>query len=359
MTGQPGTPALLTLVRGILRPAPEALAALGAVSWAELVEQATRHGLPAVVLHELERIGLTPPAEHSGPLTDQARRRVAKSLQARVLLRRALTALAAERVVPVLLKGYGLASRLYPHPLSRPLSDVDLLVAPEEMPRAEAALSSLGLKRFVDPGLGDLHDEHHHVSFSGPGGLVELHFRALSGFGDASLDHAHLAPALRSAELDGLPVRFLGPEDELVYLSSHAATHFFQRVGWLLDVALLLKQHPDLDWRRVEETARAARVQSAFRVASRALSTALQVELPAPLREHVGAWGGPQVHLVERLVTEDELVSQRLSQTRVRSFALRALMADHLTAVGLHVLKGALRGTRRALVQRLQGHTAA
>jgi hypothetical protein len=51
--------------------------------------------------------------------------------------------------------------------------------------------------------------------------------------------------------------RVLAPEDEFLYLAVHAASHRFQRLGWLYDLKLLLIRHPDLPWERIASRAKA------------------------------------------------------------------------------------------------------
>ncbi|MCI0570603.1 MAG: nucleotidyltransferase family protein [Myxococcaceae bacterium] len=354
MSRVPGTPALLTVMRGVLRSTEEARAALMVSDWDALVEDSIRHGLAALVLGELERRGASPPRAHRDRLAQAARQGVVRALRVRELLCRCLRALAEEGIIPVLLKGYGLAVRFYPDPLARPCSDVDLLVSPDELPRAERALTGLGLRHDGDPGITDVYSEHHHVAFTGPGGAVDLHFRAFRGFGDASLTHAQVAPMLQLGEVEGLAARFLVPEDELVYLSAHAAGHVFLRLGWLLDIALLLQRHPALDVARVEETATQARLRSALRVADIALGVALHVRLPV-MPAGMAPGDGVRMRLLERLLTEQQLVSGRVAGHRVLSFLLRALMSDRPLAVGLHVVEGALRAGRRAIHGRVLG----
>src|SRR5437667_147795 len=78
----------------------------------------------------------------------------------------------------------GVATRLYAAPLQRPSTDVDLLVMPDELPRAGRVITEkLGLARAPSDG-ADQEDFHHHVGFHGAKGSVELHFRATSGFGN-------------------------------------------------------------------------------------------------------------------------------------------------------------------------------
>ncbi|MHB8879844.1 MAG: nucleotidyltransferase family protein [Myxococcaceae bacterium] len=84
----------------------------------------------------------------------------------------------------------------------------------------------------------------------GPPGMVEVHFRLMANWGASGV----------SSTLEGRSVRYLCPEDELVYLALHVANHMLGRLGWLYDLKLLVLAYPSLDWSRVVETAREARM---------------------------------------------------------------------------------------------------
>ena len=104
-------------------------------------------------------------------------------MRVKALLLRSLDALAAVGVVPVLLKGYGLGLRLYPEPLQRATTDVDLLVAGAEVEGASGALVGLGLRPLGEEAAAHARAHEHHLTFTGAAGMVELHFRALVGYG--------------------------------------------------------------------------------------------------------------------------------------------------------------------------------
>ncbi|CAM3293590.1 nucleotidyltransferase family protein [Corallococcus soli] len=217
-----------------------------------LVKAAVRHGLAGFVEHALSRAGTALPEEAHALLRREARAGAARGMGVRALLVRGVEALAAVDVVPVLLKGYGLARRLYPEPLQRATTDVDLLVARAQVPCAVHALEGLGLT--VRASGGD-RDDTHHLELTGPAGLVELHYRALAGYGQALEGDALVARA-EDAELDGLRVRYLRAEDEAVYLALHASNHLLQRLAWLFDLKLLARAKPHLDWDGVVACAR-------------------------------------------------------------------------------------------------------
>lgn len=224
-------------------PAPDAVAAALAGGEGErLLAAAIGHGLLSALLERAPRPALAP------ALRARLERQVAglrvQDARARGTLGEVARALAAAGAAPVALKGPALADRLYPDPTLRPSSDLDLLVAPEALDAAVAALAPLGYAEHGDAFTrGYARAHHHHLHLERRGGVpVELHFRASVGLG-ATLDAGPLlARALPAPGWPGL--RVLAPDDELVFLAVHSTRHVHERLGWLLDLARFLDAAP-------------------------------------------------------------------------------------------------------------------
>lgn len=322
---------------------------LAALDLSELVAHAARHGLSAVVADTLAAVGAQAavPQDAWGRLQADARTQIGRGLKHKRLTMAVLDALALEGITPVLLKGYALASRLYPEqPLARPSSDVDVLVSMGELPRARAAMTRLGLAEQHDVSLGDVFEEHHHLSFSGPGALVEVHFRLFSGFGRGAFDDQRVRSRLRRTSCEGRPVDQLGPEDEFLYLATHAANHSFLRISWLVDLQRFLERQPSLDWDGMGRDAREAGFASAVTAALWLLESSLRVVLPpAAVRAFpVARW---RRSAFARLFSSTRVEAADWSSHRVLGFALRLWLVDSPRAGVRHALDGALRFARQ------------
>lgn len=310
-------------------------------SWEDV---AIRHGLAAWVADEMA-VTLRPvPAK----LQQAAVAQVAQASKLKRLTHRVVGALAAHEVVPVLLKGYGLASRLFPaNPLARPSSDVDLLLAPSQLALTEKTLAELGLTHRAIPGVDDELREHHHRAWVGPGALVEVHFRLFSGFGGAHFDEAGVQARAREGALDGKRVRWLSPDDEFLYLAVHAANHGFLRASWLVDLAQFLECHPELDWHAIKARAEDARCVVPMSVSLDVLEETLEVHLPAaarrafPVRRRSRGGG-------RALFSQARVFAANLSEDRLAAFLLRIYLVDSPRQAIRHLLEG----TRRAWRQR-------
>jgi len=210
---------------------------------------ADRHGvLPAVVanLRKLlreHRPGRFVADDGSACLEEMlgaARERLVARTGLSLLLRRRLRdimALLVERGVPaIVLKGPEFCDRLYPDPVLRPFTDIDLLAPPDGVPQVEAALQTLGYRPEPPP-------TRKHAGGYGertwrlpgePTGAVEVHWdlvnspplrrRISVGFADLQLEGADGAPRATPASL-------------LAIAAVHgAAGHRFDRLQVLCDV---------------------------------------------------------------------------------------------------------------------------
>ena len=288
---------------------------------------AGKHGLAGFTAHALERAGWVLPEPEREELRRQSLSSAARAIRVNTLLLRSVDALAEVGVVPVVLKGPALARRFYPEPFHRATTDVDLLVSRGQVEPASRALEGLGLKRAAErAGHGGEHT--HHREFHGPAGLVELHFRALTGYGLALEAEALLAQA-EEAALEGRRVRYLRAEDELVYLAVHASNHLLQRLSWLFDLKLLVLARPELRWGQVVEAARA----TAFpHLAWYALEAAHRL-LGAPVPQQVLTALSPprwQRVLASRFFSEERLLETRLVEHRTEWAAAKLLLAPRM-----------------------------
>jgi hypothetical protein len=162
--------------------------------------------------------------------------------------------LAGAGVEAVLLKGADLRLRLYGDAAIRPMTDLDILVAPADMERSREFFLRQGYR---------LHHEHleprriiNELLFypPPPGALpVDLHWAVSGVFHYYRLPYDRLRPEAVDLAFKGRRLLALAPEHALLHLCLHSWENL-PDLGNLLDVSLALLGF-DLDWRRfVQET---------------------------------------------------------------------------------------------------------
>ena len=270
----------------LLAAAPDGSASLTNVcgkveAWDKIFHCALLHGVEAYLHHCLVDAGIRIPA---GIRESTERWLIIRDLwhsHIERTLHDVLQVLGTAGIRAVSLKGPLLGERLYPHPRTRPSADLDVLVARSDLDKASGALVAIGYRPANDSQERFLREYHYHtiLSRSCPP-VVELHFCLSDGFGVSIPAEELLFRARGYQTLQGAIANVLSPEDELLYLSIHAAGHRFVRLSWLCDLQLLLRRHPDLDWSLVISRARKLKVLSPFLFTCDTLRRRLGVDIP-------------------------------------------------------------------------------
>jgi hypothetical protein len=153
------------------------------------------------------------------------------------------------------LKGPWLAERLYGSPSLRLSSDLDVLVAPERVLDAEAALLANGYRRTepaaaLSPRQWEMCREvviHSLYAHPKRKYSIELHWGvATPDVLPLSVTNQALKRA-RPAAFAGQAIVDLDNEDLLAFLLIHGARHLWCDLKWLADIAMLLRQSPNLE----------------------------------------------------------------------------------------------------------------
>ena len=182
----------------------------------------------------------------------------------------ALRALKTAKIETMVLKGAALAETVYPSPACRPMTDVDLLVRPEDLRAADRALAGLGYRAVdgraeaIDPDL--------------PASLSTLEYQAEDPIAPPIHLHWHLVNTSVPVEAyrdridlgevwaEALPFRVAGAETLrmashhlIVYLCEHALrpAHAFYKPAHVTDLARVIAGGLETaDWARVADVAR-------------------------------------------------------------------------------------------------------
>ncbi len=155
----------------------------------------------------------------------------------------------------IVLKGMALAESLYHNPGLRPVTDIDLLVRPADVPAAAEELARLGWQQSGEQFRGPQEDYRHELQFlrAGTPAALELHWGLFQPwFYKRVIPPDQLWGTARPLPQRGSAVLELGPEACLVYIAAHRMLQHSGGGGllWLFDLALMA-QDPALDWERV------------------------------------------------------------------------------------------------------------
>jgi hypothetical protein len=233
------------------------------VDWAEAARLARCFGV-APLLHR-HLASLTPRPAVPDRITeslDKAYRWVAlQNTRIYGCLRKTLVAMRTAEIPVILLKGVFMARWVYGDIALRPMSDIDILCRPEDSHRAADELSRLGYwLEDADPvhispiheKVSCMHAKHLPHLYDRQVTRVEIHSEL---FGRGGTDTGYLTDVwTKSSEYswDGLTIRALSPEYQILYLCSHAHRHLSARaftLYWLSDLhEVVERQASQMDW---------------------------------------------------------------------------------------------------------------
>ena len=267
---RPEVPVLLSCARVRLEPdrAEQVRALLRqGLDWAWLLRAAQWHTTAPLLYWHLSRVApVAIPAPDRDGLRQWFQDNAGRNLLLTGQLLRILRLFAAHGVRAVPFKGPTLAASAYGNLALRQFLDLDLLLLPADLPRARdllaaegyrsglplepaqevAYLASLGQMPFVKEGrtcMVELHAQIAPRDFYFPLGLERVWRR------------------LRPVSLAGQDVLALAGEDLLLVLCAHGAKHLWGCLGWVCDVAELLRAQPAMNWAWVVDEARSLRCE--------------------------------------------------------------------------------------------------
>ena len=238
----------------------------GPIDWGRLVRLARWHGLRPLLHRHLSDCEGVPRAvlvELWAETETIARRNRAMTAELdRILGRFDSMGL---RAVPY--KGPTLALRAYGELGLREFGDLDILVPRSQVQRARDALCAIGyvpeyaLQPAIEQAFLDSHAQYHLVLRAPEAGhLVELHWKSDPDYPVEHLEDERWWAGARGVE----GAAALGDEDLLLVLCIHGSKHFWSSLGWLVDVAEILRRPGEIDWSRF--VARAVAMGAARRV---------------------------------------------------------------------------------------------
>jgi len=224
------------------------------IDWARVVDMAQRHGLLPLLYRHLNALpdAAIPRAvlvELWGRHEATTRRNHARTWELLRILR-----LFDENGIDALpYKGPALAASLYGDVALREFGDLDILLRPRDVLPAKTALRSLGyraeypLEPAIEMAFLRSSAQYHLAMEHAEHGLVELHWKTNPDFPVERDDDGWWA-SLEQVPLEGGRVRSLSDTELLLVLCLHGTKHHWDCLGWLVDVAELIRRQSRLDW---------------------------------------------------------------------------------------------------------------
>jgi hypothetical protein len=261
------------------------------LNWTLLLDLALVHGLRPLLCRHLKPFApASVPKQVYAELwsSQQLLSRRNKTMASELI---AILRLLDEHGIPVIpYKGPLLAATVYGDLALRVFGDLDLLLRPEDILRAKALLATRGYRPqhpmapVIEASLVDSR-MHYHLALVRelPTMLVELHWKTDAEFPVESPNDTWWSN-LPTTWFQGWDVRCFSPKELLLVLCLHGSKHFWASLGWLVDVAELIRQQPELDWAWIIARAEAMQASRRLALGLHLLRDLLAVELPGPVQ---------------------------------------------------------------------------
>ena len=212
------------------------------IDWSGVLTEAQKHQVLTLLYPLLSEIG------HSMGLSDDQLEelRIASLYDGKEEerkhfdIRKVLLALSDANIPVIVLKGLVLRE-LYPHPCLRTMTDVDILVRPDDMDRAGNVLEGIG---YIKGPMIEKHTDYSHATLP----HIELHRKLTSEFQadiKTDFDDEVWSRAVEVTVGDAV-ASSLCPQDEVLYLLLHMASHFISSgfgLRQLCDLVLVLESN--------------------------------------------------------------------------------------------------------------------
>ena len=265
------------------------------IDWTYLLQTALRHGMIPLLYWQLNA---TFPQDVPKVIMDKLRKyfnaNALRNLFLTGVLLKLLNLLKAHGILAIPFKGPALASSVYGNLWLRTFSDLDILVHKQDVLRAKELLVSIGYLpeyRLTSAQEAAYLQSHCDYDFNRNYGYVrlEIHWNIIPRYFTLALDPECLWERLVPISLNGEEVLTLFPDDLLLILCIHGAKHLWERLGWICDVAQLIRVHHGIEWERVMELAGSLGIKRMFFLGLFLASNLLGATLPEEVMQRVEA----------------------------------------------------------------------
>jgi hypothetical protein len=236
------------------------------LDWGYIQRKSQAHHVYPLLYNSLRRFERCVPSEVLSQMRSEARQNGLRNRLAREELLRVLRRFQEQGVSGMPFKGPTLAESVYGDLSLRVFGDLDILVPPDQVLKAKAALISLGYTPLLSLNRAEERlylqtDCEYHFGRPTPGGgfsVVELHWSILLSSFTVSLDAGLLWQSASEVEVEGVRYARMSRENQFLAICLHAWKHLWKPLQCICDLNEFLDREQDqLDWNEIHSRARA------------------------------------------------------------------------------------------------------
>jgi Uncharacterised nucleotidyltransferase len=276
--------------------APARLRELAArdIDWEYLFQLARRHSIVPLVYVQLQQHASDlVPQQFLSKLKKHYFENSARNTLLTAELCRLIKLFSQEGIDTIPYKGPALALFAYGDIALRRFVDLDVIVKKSDVLKAREILLNEGYKPSKSLSLDQqemLLRTQHNMQFSRDNHrlIIELHWEVAPHLFASTVNGERLWQNLITVDLDGTPVKTFSAEDLLFSLCVHGSRHLWERLGWVCDIAELIKRQP-LNWTALLERAAIADTERMFLLGVHLAQRLLDAPVPAEVKQRCDA----------------------------------------------------------------------
>ncbi len=275
-----------------LREEPDAsrLEQLTESDWHDLIKQARSHAVLYLLNHRLKTRNLDRliPADILKTIRTEYFECAWRNNNLYNDLSKILKALQQENIPVILLKGAHLAQIVYSNIALRPMSDIDILVKKNDLPKAKKLLLGLGYSPFneIDIATACASSQHLPPMVKQDAPPVELHWTIENPTRPFTIDIEGLWQRARPVSVAGVDTLTLSPEDLLLHLCLHTSAHHQYSNGLraFCDIRETIRHYRDeINWEELVRRVRQWGVGNAVYLTLHFAKSLLSADVPETL----------------------------------------------------------------------------
>ncbi|MGI2905511.1 nucleotidyltransferase domain-containing protein [Tolypothrix sp. VBCCA 56010] len=228
------------------------------IDWQYLIATACRHKLMPLLYNSLNKICANAvPEKAFKELRELFQRNAQRNLFLSGELLKILGLLKERGIVALPYKGQVLATAIYGNLALRQSGDLDVMVQQPDVLEFKEVLLSLGYRPEIEltpsqeRAFLQAKTEHSYNFFDEDRAiLLEIHWRIAPKY-TCPIEAKDLWDKLEPFSFFGTKIPNLSLEDWLPILCVHGSRHRWEVVGWLADIAELIRSHPEINWEKV------------------------------------------------------------------------------------------------------------
>jgi hypothetical protein len=296
---------ILSLIASLEKggPDPGQKPVLPDIDWPAITESAEKHGMSGYFFSLFSQAGAGSfmSADALDSLKRSCRRIAVHNAFYESECAVILKGLSAAGIECLLLKGFSYMADIYGDTNARRMSDIDLLVRPDDRTRVHDYLLAEGYSAYLDPEFRGSRDEFiaasdqtgetHLIKKRGALTLnLDIHWRMQANFDgypmneSLALDDLPWWENAGSVTIGGMRAGRLSPEMHFIHMAVHfAAHHQYCGLRWFIELCLFLKKFGnDLDWDYIYDSASSDDCRKLLGVCLRLAADCLPASLPGP-----------------------------------------------------------------------------